>query len=51
MWKILIFNVTVGLLCACAYNYSEKGDFGLDWSFIEPEITQFENSIADMCDM
>lgn len=46
MWKLLIFNVIVGILCACAYNYTQNGDFGLDWSFLEAEIQFIENSIA-----
>lgn len=47
MWKILIFNVIVGILCAAAWNYSEHGTVGLDWSFIAPELEYFENSIAN----
>lgn len=46
MIKILLFNILVGLICAAAWNYSEKGEFGLDWSFLEQEIHQIENQIA-----
>ncbi|QQO38469.1 hypothetical protein VPG01_111 [Vibrio phage VPG01] len=43
MWKILIFNVIVGLLCASYFNYSQHGEIGLDWSFLDQEIHQIEN--------
>lgn len=43
MYKILIFNVIVGLLCACAYNYSEKGIVGLDFGFLTEQVQNIEN--------
>lgn len=50
MWKILTFNVLVGFLCASYFNYSQHGNIGLDWSFLDHEIIEFENVIAETCE-
>lgn len=46
MYKLISFNLAVALACAGYWNFSQRGELGLDWSFLKAEIVQSKNLLA-----